>query len=104
MSLKILFSLLVIFIITQSRSLHINKKEHHHHHHVDPKPYGPYQDPLCNTFDSHGKCTKCSFRAYFEPDGKCVNVNPQCKTFDNKNGDCLSCYVGYTLSDGDCSQ
>ena len=38
----------------------------------------------------------------FVRDGVCVEVSDQCKTWNNVNGDCTSCYEGWTLRDGDC--
>ena len=29
-------------------------------------------------------------------------VNPLCKTYDQKSGNCLSCYQGYSISNGQC--
>ena len=29
-------------------------------------------------------------------------MSPYCKTYDNADGHCLSCYQGYGLSNGDC--
>ena len=34
--------------------------------------------------------------------GVCTMVDPLCKTFDDKNGNCLSCYDGRTLANGIC--
>jgi hypothetical protein len=35
--------------------------------------------------------------------GRCVGLNPLCKTSNLTNGNCLSCYPGYTLANGLCS-
>jgi hypothetical protein len=35
-------------------------------------------------------------------EGKCAQASPLCKTFDKKNGNCLSCYNGYTILNGAC--
>lgn len=35
-------------------------------------------------------------------EGKCTQASPLCKTFDKKNGNCLSCYNGYTILNGVC--
>lgn len=34
----------------------------------------------------------------------CVQVDPLCKTWDNNNGDCTSCYQGYGLNGNKCGQ
>jgi len=40
---------------------------------------------------------------YFNADIVCVRVNDLCRTWDNA-GVCLSCYLGYILENGVCSQ
>ena len=32
----------------------------------------------------------------------CTIVDPQCKTYNATNGDCLSCYPGYSLDKARC--
>jgi len=65
----------------------------------DAAPEGP-SDLLCAKW-FNGVCTQCSRWAY-PKNGVCVQANPQCKTFDNTNGWCTSCYAGYDLTNGDC--
>lgn len=55
----------------------------------------------CNQYDDKGKCTKCNFRWVLKDD-KCVAVDDQCKTWDDKTADCTSCYDGWQLSEGKC--
>lgn len=34
--------------------------------------------------------------------GKCMQANPLCKTFNLNNGACTSCYPGYEVSQNTC--
>ena len=45
---------------------------------------------------------KCAERAYFGPKGLCIAVSDYCRTWDNYDGFCLTCYKGYSLLNGDC--
>lgn len=54
-------------------------------------------DPFCANFQN-GICISCSKGYYFYTDGKCTAVSPLCKTYDSINGNCLSCFTGYSLS------
>jgi hypothetical protein len=58
-------------------------------------------DLLCAQWNN-GICTQCATTAYFR-NGVCTQSNPQCRTFDQSNGLCLSCYNGYILSSGNCN-
>lgn len=58
-------------------------------------------DPNCNTFKGDS-CIKCSLKYYLNSNGKCKAVDPSCKTFDNTNGNCLSCFAGFEVSNGSC--
>lgn len=58
-------------------------------------------DLLCAEW-RNGLCAKCSASSYLS-NGVCTQVNPLCRTYDNTNGACLSCYVGYVLSGADCA-
>lgn len=44
----------------------------------------------------------CSTSYYFNAQGICTQVNSNCRSNDNL-GNCLSCYVGYTLANGNCT-
>jgi hypothetical protein len=58
----------------------------------------------CGTWDwKNQKCLKCSNNWVFNNLGVCVPVSDQCKTFD-LSGQCVSCYDGYDLIKGQCSQ
>lgn len=35
--------------------------------------------------------------------GNCIVLNPLCRTSALSTGDCLTCYQGYTLSEGNCT-
>lgn len=59
-------------------------------------------DPNCKTV-AVSICGECYPSFYFNAsEGKCIPVNPLCKTVTNKN-QCTSCYEGYQLANGDCS-
>lgn len=47
-------------------------------------------------------CVACSTDSYFNAKGICVQRDPLCKTFDDKNAVCIDCYDGYSLSEGKC--
>lgn len=60
-----------------------------------------YSDLNCANYDASAKCTKCAAGSYLK-NGKCTQYNPNCKTADQNSGDCLSCYVGYSVQAGQC--
>ena len=49
-----------------------------------------------------GKCEKCSQGYYFGQGDDCLLANTLCRTFDQSNGDCLSCFAGFRLEGRDC--
>ena len=52
----------------------------------------------CNSIDSKtGACVKCSFGYYFDANRLCVQMNPNCKTFDEAKSLCTECYSGHDL-------
>ena len=57
---------------------------------------------MCQSFDASGDCKACVYRSVPNGKGKCLEVNPQCNTFNNKTGACKSCYGGYALKNGNC--
>lgn len=59
------------------------------------------QDPNCARFNE-GICLTCSSGFYFGNDGLCKQANPLCETFDQTNGNCLSCFFGFALKGGNC--
>lgn len=59
-------------------------------------------DPFCKTF-SGSICIQCGDRYFKGQSGLCQQVNNLCNTWDSSNGNCLTCYPGYTLSNGQCS-
>lgn len=61
-------------------------------------------DPNCARYQGNTNiCAVCSTRYYMNPrTSRCTAVSNQCNTFDSTNGACLSCYQGYTLSNGEC--
>ena len=61
----------------------------------------PNSDPNCAQRDASNICTSCYYRYYLNAQKVCVAVSDQCNTFDSL-GNCLSCYGGYTLTNGSC--
>ena len=59
------------------------------------------RDEGCSKF-KEDQCEQCSKGYYFDQDRQCVMANSLCRTFDNSNGDCLSCYAGFKLEAGVC--
>ena len=49
-------------------------------------------------------CIKCSDRAYFGDKGKCKLVDKDCRTYEEIDGKCTSCYGGYKLENGKCKK
>jgi hypothetical protein len=60
------------------------------------------RNPGCNSYDQQGICKSCSTRFYKDQNNICQPVNPNCRTYDEMNGDCLSCYPGFGLLEGTC--
>jgi expansin (peptidoglycan-binding protein) len=65
-------------------------------------PIQQVSDVGCATWNWNKQvCLACSSNWVFNSKGVCVPVSDQCNTFD-KNGVCISCYVGYNLNNGKC--
>ena len=60
----------------------------------------PLLDQFCSVFNGT-TCLQCSENYYFSAEGRCLQVDPLCKTH-NQQGHCLSCFNGYSLSNGAC--
>jgi hypothetical protein len=58
-------------------------------------------DPNCKAWNG-SVCLACAFGAYFSASRTCLFASPLCKTFDPSNGDCLSCYDSFELTNGTC--
>ncbi len=55
-------------------------------------------DLNCAKYDSKGKCVECNDRFYFNTDtGLCTEVSEFCDTWDNVNGECVTCFPGYGI-------
>ena len=65
-------------------------------------PPAPPKDPNCKTVTPTG-CILC-YDSYYLNDNKCIQINPLCQTSNTSTGLCLSCYKGYSLMNGQCSQ
>ena len=59
-------------------------------------------NPGCQQYDGNNNCLKCSVRFAPNADGVCIPVSDNCRTWDEANGNCLSCYAGYVLDQGQC--
>ena len=58
-------------------------------------------DPGCRVWDQqNNRCSECSARWIFN-NGVCVAVSDLCQTH-NDAGQCLTCYTGYVLQNGQC--
>lgn len=55
----------------------------------------------CVVHDENGACSQCQHR-FINKNGICQQVNDQCETWDQTSGECLTCYGGYYLSQGNC--
>lgn len=58
------------------------------------------QDVGCALWNGN-TCVKCSKKWYFNNQGSCSPISDQCYTW-NDDGNCLTCYGGYVLSNGVC--
>ena len=58
------------------------------------------RDPYCMIWDL-STCIECVTGFYLPASGNCKLANALCKTVDS-SGFCSSCYLGYTLSQGNC--
>ena len=55
-----------------------------------------WSDPLCHKFSTDGSyCLECSFRAFMDDNSVCQQVSDWCNTWNEKTGECTSCYQGY---------
>ena len=61
------------------------------------------RDTNCRKFDpmNNNYCIEC-YQGYLPLSGKCQGQNPLCKTANARTGVCESCWMGYTLSQGNC--
>ncbi len=47
-------------------------------------------------------CVQCLSKFYLDSSSKCRQMNPLCKTANQNNGACITCYQGYVLSGDVC--
>lgn len=60
-------------------------------------------DPNCEIRGSQSTCAKCYSGFYYSAQNFiCMQINQLCATANSSNGNCLSCYGGYTLINGEC--
>lgn len=55
----------------------------------------------CYAYDASNFCIKCFDRYYLEGNS-CKQVSFFCKTYDEYNGVCLTCYTNFSLINGEC--
>lgn len=53
-------------------------------------------DPHCFSWNASA-CTACQIGYYFGPGGRCTAANTVCATYNEYNGNCLSCFSGYVV-------
>jgi hypothetical protein len=58
-------------------------------------------DPYCINVQGE-VCLACVSGYYLPTAGNCTLANPLCKTLSQSNGQCLTCYDGYNLINGNC--
>lgn len=59
-------------------------------------------DINCKVKSSSNVCKECYYSFYYDANTKlCVSVSPLCKSW-NAQGECLSCFKGYKVSEGKC--
>lgn len=58
-------------------------------------------NPQCALWNGT-QCLSCAQGTYFNNAGICQIVNPLCKTYNNVNGACTSCYSGYQVNGNGC--
>jgi len=54
-------------------------------------------NPGCRQFNNAGNCVACSTRFFKDTEGICQPVNPNCRTYNEENGACTSCYDGFSI-------
>ena len=55
----------------------------------------------CSDFNTDGTCAKCGKGSYLSQ-GTCINIDPQCASFNVTSKSCEACYPGYSLLSGAC--
>jgi hypothetical protein len=54
-------------------------------------------DPFCNLY-SKKVCIQCAPRTYFGANGICIQIDPNCQSWNNNTGACSQCYSGYVVT------
>lgn len=54
-------------------------------------------DPFCNLY-SNKICVRCAPRTYLASNGSCIQIDPNCQSWNNATGACSQCYVGYVVT------
>ncbi len=47
-------------------------------------------------------CVRCASRTFLNEKGQCEKVSEDCRTYNDLDGQCLSCFSGFALSSGKC--
>lgn len=56
----------------------------------------------CKSYNPNGVCIGCSTRYYLDISAICQPVNPNCNTYDDRTGACLTCYPGFGIIENTC--
>jgi proprotein convertase subtilisin/kexin type 5 len=57
----------------------------------------------CQQFGPDGNCLKCFASSFLNPSKVCTLQNNLCATINQNTGECISCYQGYILANGNCT-
>ena len=68
---------------------------------TDADLIGQIKDPNCFSYEND-TCVACAYRFYFNREGICTTVHPDCKTWENETGACTSCFDGFELRESKC--
>ena len=60
------------------------------------------QDPNCLKFNDNKICQLCANRFFLDANSKCKQVSSLCKTYNQGNGACETCYNGFVISGSGC--
>lgn len=64
---------------------------------------GQPADPYCIKYNNNGMCIQCSSGYFYNgANNICNQLDPLCKSHDMNNGNCQSCYPGYSIKNFKC--
>jgi len=59
-------------------------------------------NPQCINFNKYGNCIRCGAGYFIGSKYMCTAVNPLCNNYNMYTGNCNTCIVGYSMSNGNC--